>query len=39
MLHVDDGRYFYVRVLEKNSHYAKIENLMAKFDPSQTEEL
>lgn len=34
MVNVVDGRYFYVRVLDNNAHYAKVESLMANFDPS-----
>jgi hypothetical protein len=32
MINVEDGRYFNVRVLDKNSFYAKIETQMASFD-------
>jgi hypothetical protein len=28
MVNVTDGRYFHVRVIDKNAHYSKIESLM-----------
>lgn len=31
---VVDGKIFHVRVLDKLAHYAKIESLMASFDPA-----
>jgi hypothetical protein len=34
MVNVVDGRYFYVRILDNNANYAKVESLMANFDPS-----
>lgn len=34
MTHAVDGKIFFVRVLDKNAEYDKIEKLMAKFDIS-----
>jgi len=39
MTNVVDGRIFHVRVLDKNAHYVKIENLMANFDSTNSQEL
>lgn len=39
MTHVVDGRQFYMRVLDKNASYAKIDKLMSKLDANSAEEI
>ena len=39
MTHAVDGRTFYVRVLDKNAEYDKIDKLMARFDPFTAQDL
>lgn len=39
MVNVVDGRYFHVRIIDKNANYIKIESLMNAFAPKDQAEL